>query len=148
MILLMTAGIEELSTPMASPTARTLTLLRRCRYVADVVERYLHHARRKRDFQGIADVLAVRRGEPGTLAIQATTLAHVRDRLDRCRSRPELAAWLDAGNRLQVWGWFKRGRRWKVKRVEVRAEDLADVVLSAPRPRRPRKGERQRDLFD
>jgi hypothetical protein len=133
---------------LLSPTARTLALLRRCRYTADVVERYLHHARRKRDFLGFADVLAVRRGEPGTLAIQASTLAHVRDRLDRCRSRPELAAWLAAGNRLEVWGWFKRAGRWKVKRVEVRGEDLADSVLSAPRPRRRRKGERQREFFD
>jgi hypothetical protein len=132
-----------------SPTARTLAELRHCRDVADVVERYLHHAQRSRDFLGIADVLAVRRGEPGTLAIQATTLAHVRDRLDRCRSRPELAAWLAAGNRLEVWGWFKNpAGRWKVKRVAVRAQDLADVVLSAPRRRRPRKGERQRELFD
>jgi hypothetical protein len=131
-----------------TPTARTLALLRGCRYTADVVERYLHHARRKRDFLGFADVLAVRRGEPGTLAVQATTLAHVRDRLDRCRSRPELVAWLAAGNRLEVWGWFKSAGRWKVKRVEVRGEVLADVVLLAPRSRRPRKGERQRNLFD
>jgi hypothetical protein len=130
-----------------SPTALTLALLRRCRYVADVVERYLHHARRKRDFLGIADVLAVRRGEPGTLAVQATSLAHVRDRLERVRHRHELAAWLAAGNRLEIWGWYRHGRAWQVKRVAVRGEDLADVVLSAPRRRRPRKGERQRELF-
>jgi hypothetical protein len=131
-----------------TPTARTLALLRSCHFTADVVERYLHHARRKRDFLGIADVLAVRRGEPGTLAIQATTLAHVRDRLERVRHRPELAAWLAAGNRLEVWGWYKRAGHWSVKRVQVRAGDLVDVVLSAPRRRRPRKGDRQRELFD
>jgi hypothetical protein len=67
----------------------------------------------------------------------------VSNRLAKAKGRPELAAWLRAGGRFEVHGWRLRAGRWVIRRVEVRGEDLADVVLCAPRPRRARKGERQ-----
>jgi hypothetical protein len=131
-----------------SPTARTLALLRRQGFqLAAAVERWIPGANVRKDLFGVADVLAVHPRDRLFLLVQATSADHVAHRLRKVRARPDLALWLKAGGRFEVWGWFKRAGRWKAKRVEVRAQDLADVVLSTPGPR-PRKGERQRELFD
>jgi hypothetical protein len=102
----------------------------------------------RRDLFGFADVLAVHPRDGLFLLVQVTTAMHLAGRLAKARRRPELAAWLRAGGRFEVHGWEQRAGRWELRCVEVRGEDLADVVLSAPRRRRPRKGERQRGLFD
>src|SRR5208282_1305404 len=128
-----------------TPTARSLALLRRSGYVADVVERWIPGANVRRDLFGCIDVLAVRPAARAILAVQATTSDHLAHRLDKARKLPALAAWLRAGGAFEVWGWARRGKRWHVRRVAVRSEDLAAVVLEAP-PRR-RKGERQGELF-
>jgi hypothetical protein len=134
---------------MRSPTALTLKFLRDCGHVAEVVERFNHHVQRKHDFAGFADVLAFRPSEPGVLAIQATTRAHVKDRLGRIRKLPSLSTWLNSANRAEVWGWYKTpAGRWEVERVSIRPDDLEAALLTAPRIRRGRKGERQRNLFD
>jgi hypothetical protein len=132
-----------------SPTALSLALLRRSGYVADVCERWIPIPGKKirKDLFGCFDVLAIDQREPAILAVQCTSVGHVADRLAKAKSKPALKAWLRAGGRMEVWGWAKRGDRWEVKRVEVRGEDLADVVVSAPRRRRGRNP-KQPDLFD
>ncbi len=121
---------------MSSPTARTLRLLRQSGYTADVVERWLPHAGVRKDFLGCIDVLAVRRGEPGVLAIQATTRSNLAARLTKAKGRAELGTWLAAGNRFEVWGWHQVDGRWRVHRTTVSADDLADSVLTVRAPRR------------
>lgn len=138
---------------MTSPTARTLAMLRRSGYAADVVERWIPMAQAagddrpgiKRDFLGFADVLGVRRGVTGVLAVQATTKAHIPDRLRRVKSRAELRTWLAAGNAFEVWGWHRLAGRWHVHRVAVAAEELRDVLIEGRRKRSRRP--RQRELF-
>jgi len=115
-------------------------------FTADVVERFIAAVQRKRDFLGFADILGCKPGVPGVLAVQATSLPHVGDRLKRCKARGELRTWLAAGNAFEVWGWTFRAGRWTCKRVAVTGDDLADVVLVAP-PRR-RKRLDQGSLFD
>ena len=129
-----------------TPTARTLTHLRRLGFIADVCERWLPHVNRRRDLFGLGDVIAFPPRDKLVLIVQATSLAHVGDRLARITQRPELAPLLKAGVAVEVWGWEQRGERWQVKRVAVRPEDLAGVVLESPRQRRQRRGERQGKL--
>jgi hypothetical protein len=109
---------------MTSPTSRTLVLLRRRGYLAAVVERWLPRVRRRLDLFGVGDVLAVHPRERVILLVQATSRAHVSDRLKRARARPELAAWLAGGGAFEVWGWAKVAGRWAVKVVAVRPADL------------------------
>jgi hypothetical protein len=130
---------------MLSPTARSLKLLRDSGFVVAVVEKWLPHVNRRRDLFGFADLLAVHRVERGVLLVQATTKANVAARLTKAKAKPELAVWLRNGGRFEVWGWYQDAGRWQVKRVEVRGDDLRDVVLEAPRRRRR---ESQRGLFD
>src|SRR5947209_5697846 len=132
-----------------TPTARSLRLLRQQGHIADIVERWLPQVGRKHDLFGFGDIVAVHPALPGALIVQATTRGHVADRLAKARSRPELAVWLRAGGRFEVWGWSKQGARWVVRRVAVHSEDLQPVEVGPVRPpRRRRKGERQGDLFD
>ena len=124
-----------------TPTARSLALLRRRGYVVDVAERWIPGANIRRDLFGCIDVAAVHRDERGVLGIQATTAGNAAARLSKARALPALGTWLAAGNRFEVWGWAKRGRRWRVKIVAVRAGDLAAEVVECP-PARRRGGRR------
>jgi hypothetical protein len=97
----------------------------------------------------VADVLAVHARDRQLLLVQATSGAHVPDRLRRVQARPELPELLRAGVGVEVWGWKKLNGRWHVRRVAVRLEDLAAVEVQAlpRRQRRARKGERQAEMF-
>jgi hypothetical protein len=130
-----------------SPTVRTLDLLRASGYLAETVEKWLPRINRRRDLFHVGDVLAVHpHRRPGFLLVQATTRAHVQARLDKARGRPELAVWLRAGGAFEVWGWFRRGKRWEVLQVALEGTDRQTVPLTqiTRRSRKPR----QRELFN
>jgi hypothetical protein len=129
-----------------TPMSLTLNHLRRHGYVADVVERWLPHTNRRRDLFGCIDIVAVDRREPGIVGVQATSLPNVAARLGKARARPELAVWLRAGGRFEVWGWVRRPGGWEVKVIVVRAEDLEPVPVRVPARRRKRPT--QRELFE
>jgi hypothetical protein len=123
-------------------SAETQSRLRRLGYLADPVERWLPNVGPegkgiRRDLWHFGDVLAVHPGRREFLIVQATSLPNVGARVAKAKGRPELALWLAAGGRFEVHGWAKRSGLWVPKVVEVRAEDLADVVLEVlPRKRR------------
>jgi hypothetical protein len=130
-----------------SPTARTLTYLRRLGFTADVCERWLPRANIRKDLFGCIDILAIKPGEP-VLGVQATSGNNISARLTKARALLTLKTWLASGCVFEVWGWSQRNGRWVVRRVGVRAEDLEPVDLTPrPKPRRQRKGERQGLLF-
>jgi hypothetical protein len=112
---------------MASPTARTLTLLRRLGFIADVVERWLPHVDRRHDLFHFGDVLAAHPRDRVILIVQCTTRQHLGDRLK-------------AGGAFEVWGWAQRGGQWIVKRVAVEADSLQPVLLQVP-PRKRREAQ-------
>lgn len=136
----------EVNCLMTSPTQLSLRLLRQNRYVADVAERWLPQIGRRRDVFHCADILACRRGESGALLVQCTTRPNVAARLAKSKQQPELRIWLAAGNRFEVWGWFRIAGRWRVNRVAVVGDDLANVAIEIRR----RRGRRpvQAGLFD
>jgi hypothetical protein len=129
---------------MTSPTARSLAYARRSGYTAEVVEKWLAFARVRKDFLGCIDIIALRPGCP-ILGIQATTKGHVAARVNKARSAPGLRTWLACEAEFECWGWYQdHAGRWQVDRVAVHGEDLAAVALT---PRRKRRTEQQRDLF-
>ena len=105
---------------------RTLARLRADGWTAEVVERGGRWGRK--DLFGIADVLAVRRGE--TLAVQVAGPgegpAHVR----KIAEAEAVGAVREAGWQIEVWAWSRvkvvlkdgrkgRARRWKVEVTDV-----------------------------
>ena len=109
---------------MSSPTRRSLEKLRAIGYAADVVERWIPRANVRRDLFSCIDLVAIRADKPGVLGIQACTAGDVSKRLRKISSIAAARTWLLAGNRLAVWGWRKAGRRWFVRKRDVRMEDL------------------------
>jgi len=133
---------------LASPTARTLELLRRRGWIAAPVERWIASAGVRQDVWGFADILTAHPRHRRILLVQATTAGHLANRLDKARSRPELRAWLEAGGSFEVFGWARRGKRWRVEILAVWAEDLAGDIMEAPPRRRGGRRWAPLPLFD
>jgi len=114
----------------ASPTQRTLQECRKREWLCCVVEKWVPHARRRIDVFGFGDLLALD-GEQGSLLIQATSTSNMGSRVTKIRKDCNAAAraWLEAGNRIEVWGWAKRGatgkrKLWTLRSVRVTLTDL------------------------
>ena len=99
-----------------TPTSRALAECKRCGWLACVVEKWIPQTRQRKDAFGFGDVLVLD-GQPGALLVQVTSDANVAARAAKIRGacRKNAAAWLAAGNRIQVWGYGKRGKRGKRK---------------------------------
>jgi hypothetical protein len=112
--------------------------LREQGYTVDKVEQ---RVTRKilRDFMGFADILAVKKGEPGVVAAQATTAAHAKERMAKILAEPRARLWVECGQSVILLGWreVKWGehrKRWEpdVYHIFLSAFDAADrAILSA-----------------
>jgi hypothetical protein len=116
-----------------TPTARTLTALRRAGWTAAVVERRLPRCFTTVDLFGCIDIVAIRSDRPGVLGVQTTTRSNQAARLTKALAVPELCTWLQAGNTFWIYGWAKVGARGKRKLWEVATREvtLADLQLAA-----------------
>ena len=99
---------------MSSPTQRTLAELRKQGYTAYVVEKWNMHAKIRQDLFGFIDILAMKPCEP-LLAVQATSTGNISSRIQKITDTSLGLDWISTGNRLEVWGWAKRGPRGKRK---------------------------------
>lgn len=96
-------------------------------YLYAKTEHWNHHARIRQDLFNCIDYLVLD-NKPGVLGVQATTGSNAAARVTKCQETipPE---WFQAGNRLQVWSWAKRGPRGKRK---VWTLKIHDVVRTPP----------------
>jgi len=114
---------------MSSPTQRSLALLRKAGYTVAITEHWNPHARRRVDLYGFVDILAI--GER-MLAVQTTSGDNVSHRIAKIVGLPAAREWLEAGHRIIVHGWAKRGaagkiKRWTCREVEVTLEHFEQV---------------------
>ena len=119
-------GRTHLGRDAVTPTARTLAALRAQGYIAAVTEKWIPQMKRRVDLFGCIDILAFQPNVPGVLGIQATTAAHVSERMEKAKAEPRMAQWLvyGMGRRFAVWGWRKIGPRGKRKKWEPIVKDL------------------------
>jgi hypothetical protein len=108
-----------------TPTARTLAECRKRGWLAQTVEQRLPHTFITRDLFGFIDVVALD-GKAGLLGIQATSSGNMPARVAKIREEcaEASARWLEAGNRIVVWGWAKRGKvgarkLWTLREVAI-----------------------------
>ena len=97
--------------------------LREDGWEAEKVEQTIPKTYIKRDLFNCIDIVAIREGM--TLGVQATSIAHIRDHIEKHNKEPLLYLWLKAKNRFQIWGWAKQGKRgerktFRLKKFEVR----------------------------
>lgn len=100
----------------ASPTSRTLAWCKERGWLVGVVERFIPQTKRRNDLFGFIDIVVLD-GQPGVLGIQATSTGNMSARAMKIQEECTEAAksWLDAGNRIWVVGWAKRGAKGKRK---------------------------------
>ena len=110
---------------MSSPTSRTLDECRKRKWPACVVEKWLPKTNIRVDVWGFGDLLAID-DEPGSLLIQACVTGDAAKRVRKIREHcwANAQAWLRAGNRIQVWGWAKRGAAGKRKVWTLKVYDV------------------------
>ena len=115
---------------MSSPTQRTLKLLRSYGLHADVCEKWVPQAKKRRDLFGILDVVAigVLDRQPVTIGVQATSGSNHSSRVKKLIEADTSAPWIAAGNRLQVMSWTKKKNRWHPRVTELVLNGDGEVV--------------------
>ncbi|MDE0913918.1 MAG: hypothetical protein OSB57_01920 [Planctomycetota bacterium] len=107
----------------ASPTSRSLALLREREWTAAVVEKWIPQTKRRKDLFNCIDIVAVQiRG--GTLGVQACAVSGQAAHVKKLLAEPNAKTWLLAGNRLSIWAWKKYAKPvdrkfWRVTETEI-----------------------------
>lgn len=122
----------------ASPTQRTLAECRKRGWYVQVVERWNPYAHVRHDLFGVIDLVAIAKPDMITppycstlLAIQACAGSSHAARRDKILAEPRARAWVEAGGRLELWSWSKRGERGKRKRWTLRVETYQDMAVAS-----------------
>jgi hypothetical protein len=114
---------------MGSPTQRSLALLRKEGYPAQVVERYNPYARVRIDLFNFIDIVGLSYNTGKIFGIQTTSQSHVSDRIKKILAIPEAKYWLQAGAKIYVHGWAKKGKAkkrklWQCSITEITLKDF------------------------
>ena len=116
-----------------SPTTRTLKQLRKFGAIADVAEHWNPHAMRRKDLFGFVDIVAVH--ETSIIAVQCTAYSGISARVNKIveECAEPATAWLNAGGRIEVWGWRKlirpiNGKSWIPVVKEAKLAGGGDVI--------------------
>lgn len=122
-----------------SPTARTLAECRKRHWPAEVVEKFVRFPPpgHRVDLFGVLDIVAIVTTDPvvqvgvATLGIQACVGDSHAARRDKILAEPRARQWVEAGNRLELWSWSKRGRGGKRKLWTLRVETYEEMRAAA-----------------
>lgn len=100
---------------MTSPTQRSLKLLRDEGYKAQVVEKWNMFAHVRQDLFGFIDIVAIKKGVKGVLGVQTTSATHLSDHMKKYENMEVIRLWLETGNKFELHGWRKTGKKGKRK---------------------------------
>jgi len=115
---------------MTSPTQRSLVYLKEQGFVAQVVERFNPYAKVRVDLFGFIDIVAV--SPFGSIfGIQTTSQENVSTRIKKILAIKEAKIWLEAGGKIVVHGWGKKGKAgarklWTISVREINIDDFID----------------------
>jgi hypothetical protein len=104
---------------VAGPTQRTLKYLRGEGFKAEVVEKWIPQAKRRKDLFGFIDVVAIAPNR--IIGVQATSGSNHNARIKKIESLEESQDWIKAGGEIWVISWRKlkgKGRKQWFPRVE------------------------------
>lgn len=114
---------------MTTNTARTLKYLRDHGWKAGVVERYLSFAKKRQDFLGIIDIIAIN-GE-NILGVQSCDGSTFAEHDEKILLSPATKLWLASGGLLWLMGWRKvklfrgsKAMRWKERIKEYQLKEV------------------------
>lgn len=122
----------------ASPTSRSLALLRDRGEIPWVVERWsvrasggkrlgrtLFHLENRVDLYNFGDILSFHPGELGCTVVQTTSYSNVPARKRKILESEAARQWVQDPNRkILIHGWHKPKNLWKVREVVLSAKDF------------------------
>lgn len=118
---------------MSTPTSRTLKLLRTEGKVSEVSEKWNSFTHQRKDLFGFIDIVALDAENKTTWGIQCTSTGNMKARVKKIQTecRINATAWLNAGNKIEVIGWSKKGERgkrklWQPTRILITIKDMHD----------------------
>ncbi len=138
------APVKKRRKSSTSPTQRTLAECRKRGWIAQVVEQHIPFPKpfgTKRDLFGVIDIVAIVTTDTmvavgcsliGIQATSALTGGNHAARRHKILAEPRARQWLEAGGRLELWSWSKRGDRGKAKRWTLRVEAFSVEDWSQP----------------
>lgn len=91
-------------------------------------EHWNSFARVRQDLFGFADLVVIRPGISGLLAVQTTSTSNMSARKKKIMDIPAAKAWLEAGNQIVVEGWSKKGSRGKRKVWTRTVDDIVSIL--------------------
>ena len=114
-----------------SPTTRSLALLRKEGYTAQVVERWNPYGKVRIDLFGFVDIITIKENEDGVTGVQTTSQSNVSKRLTKILCSYEAELWSATGNKILLHGWAKKGKAgkrklWKVTSRFITLEDFKE----------------------
>jgi hypothetical protein len=115
---------------VTSPTQRTLKYLRDAGFTAGVVEKWIPQTRRRADFLGVFDIVAIHPEHAAALAVQCTSGSNHASRLRKVLESPEARLWLATGNRAWVVSFTKKGKAGARKLWEPRLTVVSLAMFS------------------
>lgn len=113
---------------MSSPTQRSKAHAESLGYQVAIVEKWNQWAKVRQDLFGFVDLLCLKEGNV-LLAIQATSTGNMPSRIKKIKSLPASWKWITTGNRLEVWGWAKRGKKGQRKKYELKRQIVTGMDL-------------------
>lgn len=116
-----------------TPTQRSCALLRQQGYLVDIVESYNAYAHVKHDMFGWADIVALKQGKQGVLAVQTTTGSNLAARIEKASPMASFRIWIAAGNAVEFHGWRKvlrdgRGTKLKIWEPVIQRFSFEDLI--------------------
>lgn len=113
---------------MTSPAQHSLAHYRKLGYTCAITEHFNAFARIRQDLYGFIDIVGVKDGETGVLAIQTTSKANMNARILKIKQEPISKIWLSGGNRIMVDGWKKlTNGRYELTQYEITPENVFTV---------------------
>lgn len=115
----------------ASPTSRTLALLRQRGYEPWIVEVWNRFSCTRLDLWNFGDVIAIKEGL-AHLIVQTTSYSGVSARVKKILAEPRALTWIKTGGEIHVHGWRKVPKKkggkqmiWVPRVVEITQEMFA-----------------------
>ena len=110
-------------------TARTLKYLRDHGWKAEVVEKYLSYAKRRRDLFDVIDIVAI--NGKNILGVQSCGGSTFAEHDEKILASPATKLWLASGGLLWLMGWRKKklfrgskALRWKERIKEYQLKEV------------------------
>ncbi len=105
---------------MSSPTQRSLKHLRGLGYIAEVVEKWIPQARKRKDLFDVIDIVCLDPEQGITVGVQSTSLSNVSARVKKMTECVALSALRKCGWKLVVHGWGKgTNGRYRLREVDL-----------------------------